>query len=199
MKFRQITLVSQEVFSEGGRELAVPSRRAAACGVVHNSHANRAPIDDFAELVDLSVAAGEILSARALDALGPMKPRGYGKAVIVGTAGDLEHGASMIHVRIGLAMRQAAGGGPALIPGNAKVGGPGTPIDVIFGGLDDAWDYDAMDTMTVSIPDAPRPDEILLVVAFLGGTRPNARIKGASPEQVADVVRKIRGGAGGQI
>ena len=50
-----------------------------------------------------------------------------------------------------------------------------------------------MDTMTVSVADAPRHDEVLLVVAFLGGTRPNARIKGASAEQVADVVRLIKG------
>ena len=98
----------------------------------------------------------------------------------------------MIHVRLGLAMRQGAGGGPALIPGNAKVGGPGTSIDIIFGGLEDAWDYDAMDTMTVSVADAPRPEEILLIVAFLGGTRPNARIKGASSIEVETLVKRIR-------
>lgn len=160
--------------------------------MLSNPSAGRPPIDDFSALVDLSVAAGEVLTARALAALGPLKPRGYGKGVIVGTLGDLEHGASMIHVRIGLAMRKGAGGGPALIPGNAKVAGPGTPIDIIFGGLDDAWDYDAMDAMTVMVPDAPKPDELLLVVAFLGGTRPNARIKGASPAQVAEAVRQIR-------
>jgi hypothetical protein len=194
MKFREITLIVQDVLNEGGRELVTPCRRVAACGVLRNPHAGQPPIDDFSGLIDLSVEGGKELSARALDALRPLQPRGYGKAVIVGTGGDLEHGASMIHVRIGLAMRQAAGGGPALIPGNAKVAGPGTPIDVIFGGLDDAWDYDAMDTMTVSVADAPRHDEVLLVVAFLGGTRPNARIKGASPEQVADVVRQIRAG-----
>jgi hypothetical protein len=102
----------------------------------------------------------------------------------------------MIHVRLGLAMRQGAGGGPALIPGNAKVGAAGSPIDVIFGGLEDAWDYDAMDSMTVAIPDAPRPDEVLLVVAFLGGTRPNARIKGASQTQVEEVVRSVRAAKG---
>jgi len=90
-------------------------------------------------------------------------------------------------------MRQGAGGGPALIPGNAKVGAAGSAIDIIFGGLDDAWDYDAMDTISVAIPDAPRPDEILLVVAFLGGTRPNARIKGVSPAQVEEVVRRLKG------
>src|SRR5690606_13944444 len=136
--------------------------------------------------------AGEILTARALEALGSLKPRGYGKAALVGTAGDLEHGASMIHVRVGIAMRKGAGGGPALIPGNAKVGGPGSPVDIIFGGLEDSWDYDAMDTMTASVADAPKPGEILLVIAFLGGSRPNARIRGASLEQVAEAVRKMR-------
>ncbi len=193
MLFRQITVISQDVYSEGGRELTAACKRVAACGVLRNPHAGQPPIDDFADLVDLSVEAGKVLTARALDALRPLKPRGYGKAVIIGTAGDLEHGASMIHVRIGLAMRQGAGGGPALIPGNAKVGGPGASIDVIFGGLEDAWDYDAMDAMTVSVADAPRADEVLLVLAFLGGTRPNARIKGASPAQVAEVVRQMRG------
>jgi len=191
--FRALTVISQEIFSEGGRALATPCRRVAACGVLPNPHAGSAPIDDFSRLVDLSFRAGEVLTARALAALTPLAPRGYGKAALVGTAGDLEHGASMIHVRLGLAMRQGAGGGPALIPGNAKVGAAGSPIDVIFGGLDDAWDYDAMDSMTVAITDAPRPDEILLVVAFLGGTRPNARIKGASPAQVEEVVRRLRG------
>jgi hypothetical protein len=190
--FRQITVISQDIFSEGGRALSAPCKRVAACGVLHNPHAGHAPIDDFSDLVELSLNAGEVLTARALAALEPLDPRGYGKAALVGTAGDLEHGASMIHVRLGLAMRQGAGGGPALIPGNAKVAGPGSAIDIIFGGLEDAWDYDAMDTMTVAIADAPRPDEILLAVAFLGGTRPNARIKGATSAQVEEVVRRTR-------
>ena len=140
-------------------------------------------------------ATGCALTARALAALAPLKPRGYGKAALVGSAGELEHGAAMIHVRIGLAMRQGAGAGPALIPGNAKRGAAGTPIDVIFGGMEDAWDYDAMDTLQVCVPDAPRPHEILLVVAFLAGTRPNARIRGASQEQVSELMRRIRKGA----
>lgn len=196
MNIRQIVLVDQEVRSEGGRELARPSRRVAAAAVLENPFAGKPPADDLAPLVELSVQAGELLTARALGALRPLKPRGYGKAALVGTAGDLEHGAAMIHVRIGLAMRQGAGGGPALIPGNAKIGAPGTPIDVIFGGIEDAWDYDAMDTMQLSVPDAPRPNEILLVVAFLAGGRPNARIRGASQAEVSELVKKIRRRAG---
>lgn len=192
MTIRQIILIDQEVRSEAGRATTVPTRRVAACAVLANPFAGTPPVDDHRRLVDLSVEIGTLLTERVLKALGGIAPRGYGKAALVGTAGDLEHGAAMIHVRIGLAMRQGIGTGPALIPGNAKVGPAGTPIDVIFGGIEDAWDYDAMDTMQVRVPDAPRPDEILLVVAFLAGGRPNARIKGASPEQVAELVRTLR-------
>lgn len=191
--FRETTIVSQEIFTMAGRELATPTRRVAACGVLANPYAGKSRIEDLTRLVDLSVEAGEILTAKALAALSPLKPRGYGKGALVGAAGDLEHGASMIHVRMGLAMRRGAGGGPALIPGNAKLGGAGDPIDIMFGGLEDAWDYDAMDTMTVAVSDAPRADEILLVVAFLGGTRPGARVEGASAATVAEAVKAMRG------
>ncbi|MBT3305030.1 MAG: amino acid synthesis family protein [Alphaproteobacteria bacterium] len=192
MKLRQISVVVQDILNEGGRELSSPCRRVAACGVLHNPFAGKPAIDDFSELVDISVEAGEILTTRALEALGDIKPRGYGKGVIVGSAGDLEHGAAMIHIRVGLPMRKLAGGGPALIPGNAKVGGMGHSIDIIFGGMEDGWDYDAMDAMTVAVPDGPKPDEILLAIAFLGGTRPNARIVGNSPEKVAELMEKLR-------
>lgn len=192
MDIRQILLVDQEVRSEGGRQLKAPVRRVAAAALLRNPFANRPAIDDFSELVDLSVRCGEILTARVLSALSPLKPIGYGKAALVGSAGDLEHGAAMIHVRIGLAMRKGAGGGPALIPGNAKVGGVGASIDIIFGGIEDGWEYDAMDTMTISAPDGPKPDEILLAVAFLAGGRPNARIRGATQEAVAALMRDMR-------
>lgn len=194
MTIRQVILIDQEVRSEAGRATAIPTRRVAACAVLTNPFAGTPAADDHGPLVDLSVEVGTLLTERALKALGGLAPRGYGKAALVGTAGDLEHGAAMIHVRIGLAMRKGIGTGPALIPGNAKVGPAGTSIDVIFGGIEDAWDYDAMDTMQITVPDAPRPDEILLVVAFLAGGRPNARIAGASPAQVAELVRKLRGG-----
>ena len=190
MELRKIAIFVDDVLSEGGRELASPTRRVAACGVIRNPFAGKPPIDDFSELVDISVDAGEVLTQRALEALGDIEPRAYGKGAIVGAAGDLEHGAAMIHIRVGLPMRRQAGGGPALIPGNAKVGPMGATIDIIFGGMENSWDYDTMDAMTISVPDAPKPNEILLIIAFLGGTRPNARIEGISSEQVAALVEK---------
>ena len=68
----------------------------------------------------------------------------------------------------------------------------GSAIDIIFGGMEDGWDYDAMDSISVTVSDAPKPDEILLVVAFLGGARPNARITGVSADQVAALVENLR-------
>ncbi len=192
MDVRQVYLFDQEVRSEGGRRLDVPVRRIAAAAVFKNPYAGRGAIDDHADLAELSLQIGEQLTERALKALHPLAPDAFGKAAVVGTSGDLEQGLVAIHVRLGLAMRRGIRGGPALIPGNAKIGAPGCSIDVIFGGLDSEWDLDAMDCMPITVPDAPRHDEILLVVAFLAGKRPNARIKGASREAVATLVEDMR-------
>ncbi|MEW6687706.1 MAG: amino acid synthesis family protein [Pseudomonadota bacterium] len=191
MQIRELVLIDREIRAEAGRALRTAARQVAACAVLRNPLAGRT-VDDHASLVDLSVEAGTLLTRRALAALGKRRPLGYGKAALVGTGGDLEHGAAMIHVRIGLAMRRGLRRGRALIPGNAKVGAPGQSIDVVFGGIDDAWNYDAMDTMQVSVPGAPRADEILLVVAFLAGGRPNARIKGAPASAVEELVRSMQ-------
>ena len=192
MDIRQIVTIDQEVRRESGRAVGNATRRVAAAAVLKNPFAGLPATDDFAELVKISAECGVILTERVLSILAPLHPVGYGKAALVGIAGDLEHGASMIHVQIGLSMRKGVGRGLALIPGNAKVGAAGSPIDIIFGGIDDAWDYDAMDTMTISLPDAPRPDEILLAVAFLAGGRPNARIQGAPSAKVEEFVRGMQ-------
>jgi len=191
MEIRSIVVIDQETTREAGRVVDPPTRKVAACAVIANPLAGRPAQDDLDELVALSVEVGTILTERALRALGDRKPSAYGKAVIVGTAGDREHGAAMIHVRLGLAMRRGIGGGPALIPGLKKVAGPGSAIDLVFGAVEDPWDYDAMDAMEIAVPGAPKPDEIVLIVGFASGGRPNARIHGASAKQVAELVSSL--------
>ena len=73
-------------------------------------------------------------------------------------------------------VRAAVGGGEAIIPSNVKVAAPGTPIDVPLGHKDNVWSFDHFDTMTVMVPDAPRPDEIVMVVAIADGGRPHPRV-----------------------
>ena len=77
MEIRQVFLFDQEVLADGARVQPVPTRRVAACAVLRNPLAGRPYADDLSELVDISVRAGELLTARALGALGPLKPRGY--------------------------------------------------------------------------------------------------------------------------
>lgn len=112
------------------------------------------------------------------EAVGMLKgqPVSYGKAAIIGVAGDLEHGGAMIHPKLGKAMRAAVDGGKALIPSNAKVAAAGTPIDMPLGHIDEAWSFDHFDTMTVMVADAPRPDEILMCMGVSDGARPYPRV-----------------------
>lgn len=191
MEIREIHVTTQEVRQHAGKAMNPPARRAVACAVIKNPRAGSSALLELNEFEEMSVAAGELLSTRALEALGHAKPTAYGKGAVVGEAGDLEQGAAMIHCRIGLTMRSAIRAGLALIPGNAKCGGPGTSIDIVLGGIDDAWNYDAMDTIEVRVPGAPRADEIVLAVAFATG-RPNARVRGASETMVRDLVARLR-------
>jgi hypothetical protein len=192
MDIREIHLLVQDVARHAGRAVEPPARRVAACAVLGNPRASKAALEDFEPFIAASVTVGEILTRRALDALEGRAPIAYGKGALVGEAGDLEQGAAMIHCRLGLTMRGAIRAGRALIPGNAKVGGPGASLDLVLGGIDDAWHYDAMDTIEVRVPGAPRADEIVLAVAFATG-RPNARIKGAPQSAVEELVSRLRG------
>lgn len=192
---RQFILIERETRVETGVALPIPTRQVAAGAVFTNPYAGQsaATAEQLAHLAEISLGLGVDLTARALERFPPAaRPIAYSKGVIVGTEGDREHGAALIHMRIGLAMRRGLGAGPALIPGIKKIGPPGAAIDLIFGGAEDSWLYDAMDAMEVSVPGAPLPHEILLLVAF-ATARPNARITGASPGQVAAVMREIRG------
>ena len=99
----------------------------------------------------------------------------YGKGAIVGVSGELEHGGACIHPMLGRPMRAALGGGQALICSNVKVAAPGTPLDVLLGHKDDSWSFAHFDTVTVFVADAPRPDEIAIIIAIADGGRLNNR------------------------
>jgi len=190
----RIVVIERETRVEAGQRVDPPARQVAACAVLRNPYAGQgaATPEQLDALAELSVTVGTELTARALarfDQANP--PVAYSKGVIVGMDGDREHGAAMIHMRIGLAMRRGLGAGPALIPGTKKQAPPGAAIDLIFGGAADGWNYDAMDGMEVSVPGAPAADEILLIVAF-ATNRPNARIAGASPDAVEALMWEIR-------
>jgi len=177
MDIRRIFVCRDVVLAEGGLPAVVPVTRVAACAVIANPFAGR-PSDDLADLVGFGAVLGERLAGEAL-ALLPNRPLAYGKAAIVGTAGDIEHAAAILHPRMGRPMREAIGGGAAIIPSTAKIGGPGTGIDVPLGHKDDVWSFDEIATLTVTVPDAPRPDEIAVIAVLADGGRPRPRVAGS--------------------
>jgi hypothetical protein len=183
---RKLVRFDEQVVRENGTAVSPPLRRAAVGAVLRNPLAGQPVGTDLTPLIELSVTLGELLTREALAHLGvdATELRAYSKAAIVGTSGDLEHGAAMLHPRIGMAMRSTIRRGRVLIPGNAKVAAPGTPVDMVFGPIDEGWDLDAMDTMPVAVADAPRHDEILLLVGYATGPRPHARSEGPAQEDV---------------
>ena len=124
----------------------------------------------------VSVAPGEVAIELPFDERFSGPP-GQFPASIVGTAGDIEHAAALLHPRMGKPIRAAIGGGAAIIPSNVKIGAVGEVLDVPLGHKDDVWSFDHFDTISVMVPNAPRPDEIVVIVALADGGRPRPRVK----------------------
>lgn len=189
MEIRKTIVTVEEIQSDAGSRLSHPVRRAVGIAVIANPYAGRV-VDDLSPLFDVGLELGGLLAKRLVDLLGlpPVElrraghalpgrpPVSYGKAAIVGTLGEMEHGAAILHPKLGKPLREAIGGGEAIIPSNCKVGPAGAAIDVPLGHKDNVWSFDHFDTMTVTVPDAPRPDEIVVVIAVADGGRPRPRV-----------------------
>lgn len=186
---RKLITVVEETRREQGQKVDPPTRQVAAVAVIRNPYAGRFS-SDLTELEEAGAALGDLLVRRAVDALGiaPDATHSYGKAAIVGAAGEKEHAAAVLHPRLGRPVREVIGPASAIIPSAKKIGGPGTTIDCPLHYKDDAWRFSHFDAMEVSVADAPRPDEIVVVLAVTDAGRPLHRVgEGVS---VADVMAK---------
>ena len=172
----------QQTLIEADAPVTPPTTIATAAIAVRNPLAGRGRVEDLSELEALGREAAALLVERALAVLAsvglsPADVRGYGKGAIVGTDGDREHTAAVLHPRFGAPVRAAIGGGTDIIPGTKKVAGPGAAITMPIGNKDDRWVFDDMDAVEIALPDAPRPDEIVIALALSAGGRPNARVR----------------------
>ena len=174
MDLRRLVVVKDTVQSEGGLAAVEPVTRVAACAVIGNPLAGQAT-DALDILISWGAELGERLVQECLAVL-PHPAVAYGKAAIVGVDGDIEHAAALLHPRMGKPMRDAIGGGQAIIPSNVKIGAAGASIDVPLGHKDDVWSFNEIDTMTLTVGGAPRPKEILVIVALSDGGRPRPRV-----------------------
>ena len=185
MIIRKLVVSVEEARLEMGREIAPPIRRAIAAMVLTNPFAGRY-VEDLSELIEAGATLGAELAERAIAALGIPgdQVHSFGKAAIVGEAGELEHAAALLHPKMGAPVRSALGKGPALIPSAKKRGGPGTPIDIPLGHKDAAFVRSHFDAIEARITDAPMRDEILLCLALTTGGRPLPRIGGLTVGEI---------------
>jgi hypothetical protein len=162
---------------EAGRAAAVPLRKVAAVAVIVNPYAGRY-VEDLGPLIEASAGLGKLLADMAMAALAPYRPQSFGKAGIVGLAGEQEHANALLTTTFAEPMREVAGGGKAWISSMTKVAGPGQPIDIPLNAKDALYVRSHYDGMSLTLHDAPLADEIAVIVCFASRGRLNARVGG---------------------
>ena len=182
---RKIIVQVEETLQEMGRAVSPPTRRALAMAVIANPYAGRYS-DNLDELIAIGEELGALLGQKCVQALGiePGQAHSYGKAAIVGEAGELEHAAAILHPKLGAPLRAAVEKGAALVPSAKKRGGMGTAIDVPLGHKDAAFVRSHFDAMEARVSDAPRAAEIVVAVVVNDSGRPLPRIGGLQVKEI---------------
>lgn len=183
IRVRKFYCVLEETYHDSGPVLAKPQRKVATLAVISNPFAGRY-VEDLSPLSNFGTGLGRELTQRALLLMRtlPGDIQSFGKATVVGEAGELEHGAAFHHP-IGIAMREILGGAKAIVPSTKKVGGVGARINVPLHCKDNERVRSHFDAMEVGVNDAPRADELIVIVALADGPRPYARVGGLRYEE----------------
>jgi len=184
VQVRKKLTVVEEIFHEGGPVAQTPLRRVAALAVIHNPFAGRY-VEDISGFMDDLNPLGLEMARSMLKALGGdvNSVAGYGKGAIIGSAGEIEHGA-LWHAPGGYGMREVLNGAKAIVASTKKVGGPGTRLDVPITHINASYVRSHFDAMEVGINDAPRADEMLLALVMTTGARVHARTGGLQASEI---------------
>lgn len=187
-QIRKLQVLVEETRLEMGRPIDPPTRRALAMAVIVNPFAGRYA-ENLDELIAIGEELGALLGEACVKALGitPAQAHSYGKAAVVGEAGELEHAAAILHPKLGAPLRKAVEKGAALVPSAKKMGGPGTAIDVPLGHKDAAFVRSHFDAIEARVSDAPRANEIMVAVSVTDSGRPSPRIGGLQVHEIKGV------------
>lgn len=167
-----------EVVEVAGQKLSEPVLKAAVGVVIRNPFAGMPFREDLSSLTQPSRSLGVELGSRARALLGGRPVEGYGKGGIAGTGGEQEHVVACVTTVFGDGFRDAVGGGRAWISSVTKVGSPGGSIDIPLAFKDEVYVRDYYDAITLTVPEGPKADELLICVAVASGPRPLARVGG---------------------
>ncbi|OSP55870.1 amino acid synthesis family protein [Pseudoruegeria sp. SK021] len=181
---RKQALVIEDIFHEGGPVAATPLKRGAILSVITNPFAGRYDPEIQGFMDDLRPLGLSMATHLAAALGGGALVEGYGKGAIIGADGELEHGA-LWHGPGGYSMRAVIGGSKAIVPSGKKVGAVGTRLDVPITHVNASYVRSHFDSMEVGLNDAPRANEMLLVLVMTTGPRIHARSGGLA---AADIV-----------
>ena len=181
---RKFLVQVEEIFHEGGPPAARPPKRGAIVAVIANPFAGRY-VEEITGFMEDLKPLGLEMARRLIDAMGDgiAAVEGYGKGAIVGAAGELEHGA-LWHNPGGYAMRELLGNAKAIVPSTKKVGGPGTRIDIPITHINASYVRSHFDAIEIGVGDAPRSDEMAVILAMTTGARVHARVGGLAAADI---------------
>jgi len=184
VKVRKYVATVEETLHDFGPVLARPVTKAVVGGVIANPYAGRHVVDIQPIMKALEPLAVD-LTERVIKMLGAKgsELEAYGKGAIVGLNGELEH-AALWHQPSGFGIRHAMGGAKSIVPSTVKVAAAGARIDIPLHHVTAAYVRSHFDAIEFCVPDGPRPDEIVFIVAAAIGGRPHARVGGLAPDGI---------------
>jgi len=184
VKVRKYVATIEETLHDFGPLLARPVTKAVVGGVIANPYAGRHVADIQPMMKALEPLAVD-LTERVMKILGAKgsELEAYGKGAIVGLNGELEH-AALWHQPSGFGIRHAMGGAKSIVPSTVKVATAGARIDIPLHHVTAAYVRSHFDAIEFFVPDGPRPDEIVFIVAASIGGRPHARVGGLTPDGI---------------
>ena len=178
LDLRKVVTHTEEVHIEGGRAADPPLRLLGIAAVLTNPWAGQGFVEDLRPtILEVAPRLGEVLVPRLVELAGGADAvEGYGKAAMVGTSGEVEHGSALIHtLRFGNVFREAVGGTAYLSFTNTR-GGPGATLSIpMMHKVDPGWRSHYL-TLEITVADAPAPDEIVVAIGASVGGRPHHRI-----------------------
>ena len=176
LKIRKIVTYTEEIFIEGDKPVKERCVIGAAMAVIKNPYAGRGFVEDLSPMIEaFSPKLSTLLVKKVVDLIGG-EVEAYGKGALVGTAGEIEHGSGIIHTRkFGNPFRDAVEGKSSL-PSAEKRGVCGSSIDMALKHKIDNKTRSHHMSFEVRIPDAPFPDEIVIICAASTKGRPHPRI-----------------------
>jgi hypothetical protein len=180
---RKLVASVEEIYHEGGPVADAPIKRASILAIIKNPFAGRYEEDIQGFMEDLR-PLGLDMSKRLVQMLGGADQiQGYGKGAIIGEAGELEHGA-LWHAPGGYAMRDQLANSNAIVPSTKKVAGVGARLDVPITHVNASYVRSHFDAMEVGVNDAPRANEMALVLVMSTGSRVHSRSGGLEASEI---------------